>query len=473
MTSSLFKFSSPYTEKTKNAIPVILLREKSFSLWLKKQSAQVKGLCNESNFKGQAEKALIIRNSKGAIESIAVGINTPCQIYDTSHAVLALRGIKNAANFSYVLAGDVLKRQELENAYIGWGLACYDFDLYKSKKTQHPSLTWSKSADKKRILSMVQSIHFLRNIVNAPANILGPDELESAARYIAKISKAKTSVIHDKDLLKKNFPLIHLVGNGSDRRPRLIDITWGNPKNKSITLVGKGVCFDTGGLNIKPSSSMALMKKDMGGAAHVLALGHLIMSNKLPIHLRILIPAVENSINGSAFRPGDVIKSRKGMTIENTNTDAEGRLILADALTYACEKKTDLIIDYATLTGSARVALGPDIPPFFSNNDNVAEEIKSTGKDVGDPVWPMPLWRPYRKIIDSPIADMINSAGVPGDLIYSAVFLERFLTGTSDWVHIDTFSWEQFGRPGRPKGAADCGLRAIYSYLEKRYAKKR
>ena len=215
---------------------------------------------------------------------------------------------------------------------------------------------------------------------------------------------------------------------------------------------------------------MALMKKDMGGAAHALALGRLIMVLKLPVRLRILIPAVENAIGGNAFRPGDILQSRKGLTVENTNTDAEGRLILADALTYACEEKTDLIVDFATLTGSARAGLGPDIPPVFSTNDSLAEKLKSLSFKIGDLVWPMPLWRPYKKIIESPVANLLNSASVPGDLIFSALFLEQFLTGNPDWLHLDIYAWEHSGRPGRPRGGADTGLRAVLALMEDRYA---
>ncbi|HOO82557.1 MAG TPA: leucyl aminopeptidase family protein, partial [Alphaproteobacteria bacterium] len=258
-------------------------------------------------------------------------------------------------------------------------------------------------------------------------------------------------------------------GKASPRAPRLIEMVWGNAKHPKVTLVGKGVAFDTGGLDIKPSSSMALMKKDMGGAAHVIGLAKLIMDHGLPVRLRVLIPAVENVVGGAAYRPSDIIKSRKGVFVENTNTDAEGRLILADALAYACEDKPELVVDYATLTGSARAGLGPDIPAMFSNNEEVAQDIQKLAKKTEDPVWNMPLWQPYRKYLDSSNADIINSTGQAGDGIYSALFLETFVEKDTDWVHLDCFSWEMSGRPGRPKGAADTGLRTVFAYLQGRF----
>ena len=468
-----FKFTTPFTDKKKkHNIPVVLLKAGNFETWLKKQKPHVKMLCEQTGFKGQPERAMIVRNAKGELESVVVAIRTPCSAYDTGGAVNAIRAAlvkKYIHNATFYFTGENIKGVELENAHIGWGFACYQFDTYKPKITENPQLVWSKGVDKKRVQTTIESVHFLRDLVNAPANDMGPDEIESAARQIAGRAKATVKTIKDKELLKKNFPMIFTVGDGSDRRPRLIEINWGNPKHKKVTLVGKGVAFDTGGLNLKPTSAMALMKKDMGGAAHVLALGHMIMTLKLPVRLRILVAAVENSVSGRAFRPGDILRSRKGLTIENTNTDAEGRLILADALTYACEDKPDLIIDFATLTGSARAGLGPDIPAVFTNNEALGEKLKRLSFIADDPVWPMPLWRPYKKLMDSPVADMVNSTSVPGDLVYSALFLEQFLTGGPDWLHLDVYAWEHTGRTGRPRGGADTGMRAVYNLLEEKY----
>lgn len=252
----------------------------------------------------------------------------------------------------------------------------------------------------------------------------------------------------------------------------MIDLRWGNPKRPKVTLVGKGVVFDTGGVDIKPAKAMELMKKDMGGAAHVLAAARIIMALRIPVRLRVIIPAVENAVSDRAFRPSDVFTSRKGVTIENTNTDAEGRLILSDALALACEEKPDLLVDFATLTGSARVALGFEVPAMFSNNDKIAERLQKISMEVEDPVWRMPLWRPYRRVLKSGVADLINSTGQPGDLIYSALFLEHFVEEKTDWVHLDLFAWEPSGKPGRPRGGTDMGLRAVVTLIEDRYGRR-
>lgn len=471
-----FGFASPYRDTPRKAhVPVIFVRTKKFSAWLKKQPRHVKNLCLESGFSAQPDKVLTVRDAQGRIESLILGAGDICSVYSSAHAVAAIR---NQLSKDFIAAGSFyfeakdLTTDELFNAHVGWALGCYDFTNYKKGPPAQPALVWSKGVDKKKVFSLAESIFLLRDMVNTPANDMGPDELELAARHVAKKPKAQVKIIRDAELLDKNFPLIHAVGHGSDRRPRLIEMTWGDAKNPRLTLVGKGVCFDTGGLNIKPGPSMALMKKDMGGAAHVLTLGKLIMELKLPVRLRILIPAVENSVSGRAFRPGDIFSSRKGITVENTNTDAEGRLILADALTYACEDKPDMIVDFATLTGSARVALGPDIPPVFSNNDSITEALRKISWEIDDPVWPMPLWQPYRKLIESPVADLLNSSSVPGDLIYSALFLQQFLTGKPDWLHLDVYAWEHTGKPGRPRGGADTALRAVLGLIEQRYDKK-
>ncbi|MGB1077723.1 MAG: leucyl aminopeptidase family protein, partial [Bdellovibrionales bacterium] len=325
--------------------------------------------------------------------------------------------------------------------------------------------------NKKRVEAHIKSICLVRDMINTPANDLGPKELASCVQNIAKEHKAKVKVIDNQKTLEKDFPLVFTVGKASDRAPRLIDMTWGKEKDPKITLVGKGVIYDTGGLNLKPGQYMKNMKKDMGGAAHVLGIANIIMAMKLPVRLRLIIPAVENSISGPAFRPGDILKSRKGLTVENTNTDAEGRLILADALTLASEEDTEIIIDCATLTGSARAALGPDVPPFFSTNPTVAKELQALSFVEQDNLWFMPLLEQYNKTIESSIADIVNSAGSPGDLIYSALFLKKFLNRTPDWVHVDMYAWCDNPNPGRPSAGSDTGLRALYSYLEKRFSK--
>jgi leucyl aminopeptidase len=308
-----------------------------------------------------------------------------------------------------------------------------------------------------------------RDLTNTPSNDMGPAELEAAARKLAKQHGAKMQVTNG-GALARNFPLVNAVGAGSARAPRLIDITWGKSRDPKITLVGKGVCFDTGGLDIKPDAGMLNMKKDMAGAATAMALAHMIMSRGLKVRLRVIIPAVENSISGTSFRPRDVYVSRKGISVEIGNTDAEGRLILADGLALADEEKPALIVDFATLTGAARVALGPDVPPFFTDDDALAGELMRAGTGENDPLWRMPLWRPYNAMLDSKVADLNNvGAGGQGGAITAALFLQRFVTAKS-WLHLDIFAWTPAAKPGRPEGAECQAARALYAMLCARYA---
>jgi len=316
---------------------------------------------------------------------------------------------------------------------------------------------------------IVEGVTLCRDLTNTPSNDMGPAELEAAGRAFARRHGAKVRVTSG-DTLAKNFPLVNAVGAGSARKPRLIDITWGKPGDQKITLVGKGVCFDTGGLDIKPDSGMLNMKKDMAGAATALALAHMIIGRRLKVRLRVLIPAVENAISGTSFRPRDVYTSRKGISVEIGNTDAEGRLILADALTLADEEKPAMIVDFATLTGAARVALGPDVPPFFTDDDALADALARAGSTENDPVWRMPLWRPYQAMLDSKVADLNNvGAGGHGGAITAALFLRRFVSAKS-WVHLDIFAWTPAAKPGRPEGAECQTARALYAMLCKRYA---
>jgi leucyl aminopeptidase len=308
-----------------------------------------------------------------------------------------------------------------------------------------------------------------RDLINTPSNDMGPEELEAAARSLAQRFGATVESIVGDDLLQKNFPLVHAVGRASPRAPRLIDLNWGNASHPKITLVGKGVCFDTGGLDLKPSSSMLMMKKDMGGAASVLALAQMIMDAKLKIRLRVLIPAVENSVAGNAFRPLDVYPSRKGITVEIGNTDAEGRLVLADALTYACEDKPDLLVDFGTLTGAARVALGPELPPFYTKDDTLAADVARVAMAENDPLWRMPLWAPYDSWLDGKTATLnnVSSGGFAGSIV-CALFLQRFVEPQTKWLHADIYAWSS-GKPGRPEGAECQAARALYRLLAERH----
>jgi leucyl aminopeptidase len=360
-----------------------------------------------------------------------------------------------------------LDRPEL--TALGWLLELYKYDPYRAPKTKMVKLVVPKGVDRARVISLANASYQVRDLINGPANLVGPDTLEAAARALARAHRASLRVTSGR-ALEKGFPLIHAVGAASNRKPRLIDFSWGPARAPKVTLVGKGVCFDTGGLDIKPSSNMLLMKKDMGGAANVLGLARLIMEARLKIRLRVLIPAVENSISGSAFRPGDVFKSRKGITVEIGNTDAEGRLILADAMALAEEEKPDLLVDMATLTGAARVALGPDLPPIFTEDDALAADLVAHGQAVNDPLWRLPLWRPYEAMIETPIADL-NNAGAGGfaGAITAALFLRRFGDRAKAHVHLDIFGWTPIAKPGRPKGGEQQGMRALFSLLEARY----
>jgi leucyl aminopeptidase len=354
-------------------------------------------------------------------------------------------------------------------AALAFALGAYRFTRYHKSEGRKIKLDLPQSLDREDLERVVEAVTLVRDLVNTPANDMGPADLEEAARTLAAKHGAGARATVGDDLLRENFPLIHAVGRAAARRPRLIDLTWGDVDDPRITLVGKGVCFDSGGLDIKPESSMLNMKKDMGGAATALALAHMIMSRKLRLRLRVLIPAVENSISGAAFRPRDIYTSRKGITVEIGNTDAEGRLILADALTLADEDNPEMIFDFATLTGAARVALGPDLPPFFTDDDQLADKLMAHAAAENDPLWRLPLWRPYDEMLESKVAD-INNVGSGGQAgaITAALFMRRFVSAKS-WAHFDVFAWSPRSRPGRPEGGDCQAARAIYALLAARY----
>jgi leucyl aminopeptidase len=352
---------------------------------------------------------------------------------------------------------------------LAFALGSYQFARYRKADARNVRLVLPDAVDGDELTRVAEGVTLCRDLINTPSNDMGPAELEDAARALTKQHGA-TMRVTSGDELAKGFPLIHAVGMASPRAPRLIDMSWGKDGDPKITLVGKGVCFDTGGLDIKSDAGMLNMKKDMGGAATALALAHMIMSRKLKLKLRVLIPAVENSIAGNSFRPRDIYKSRKGITVEIGNTDAEGRLILADALALACEDKPALVVDFATLTGAARVALGPELPPFFTDDDVLADEFSRAGLAENDPAWRLPLWRPYDQMLDSKTADMNNvgSSG-HGGAITAALFLRRFVSVKS-WLHFDIFAWTASAKPGRPEGAECQTARALYSMLSSRYS---
>jgi leucyl aminopeptidase len=353
-----------------------------------------------------------------------------------------------------------------ELAAVAWGLGGYQFRRYKTSSSgDQPQLVIPANANMNRVRAIVEAVHFGRDLINTPASDLGPGELEQAARLLADKHRAAISVIVGNDLLQKNLPLIHTVGRASSRAPRLIDFAWGTSGPK-ITLIGKGICFDTGGLDIKPSSNMLLMKKDMGGAAAALALAHMIMEAKLPVQLRVLIAAAENSIAGNAFRPSDIIKSRAGLTVEIGNTDAEGRLVLADAMALADEDKPDLLVTLSTLTGAARTAVGPELSPFYCDDDGFARSLEDAGKAVADPLWRMPFWTAYESMLDSPVADMNNVSESPfAGSIVAALFLRKFVRTAKRYAHFDIYGWRPSAKPLGPRGGEVQSARALFEAI--------
>jgi leucyl aminopeptidase len=447
----------------KNGFPLYPVNPASFEQWMTNLAGVQQKWLKAAGFRAQTGKVCPLPDSNGELHGYAFGMAGRGWL----NQLTALPAKLPAGD--YRLVADWSRDQRLQ-ASLGWGLACYQFELYRQAPKKMPSLVLDEDiAEETRHLVVAQSL--VRDLVNTTTEDLGPAQLADAMKLQADEFDADTTVIHGVDLLSENFPAIHAVGRASDREPRLLKMEWGSKHDPLLALCGKGVCFDTGGLNLKLGAGMALMKKEMGGAAHVLALARLIMQAQLPVRLLVLIPAVENSVSGNAYRPGDVIPTRKGLNIEIGNTDAEGRVVLADALAYACEFEPDLVLDFATLTGAARVALGTDLPPVFSNDVNIANQITAAGEQVEDPLWVMPLYQPYNDLLKSPIADLNNTATTPyGGCITAALFLEHFVTAETDWVHIDTWAWNQGSRPGRPAGGEAIGLRAVFYYLKKRYS---
>jgi leucyl aminopeptidase len=355
-------------------------------------------------------------------------------------------------------------------ATLAFALGSYRFSRYRKTDAADVRLVPSDGIDAAEITRMAEAAHLARDLINTPSNDMGPEELALAAQQLAQRFGASFDCIVGDDLTRQNFPLIHAVGMASSRAPRLIDLTWGDPAHPKVTLVGKGVCFDTGGLDLKPSAGMLIMKKDMGGAANVLALAQMVMDAGLKLRLRVLIPAVENAVAGNAFRPLDIFTSRKGLTVEIGNTDAEGRLVLADALAAADEEKPDLLIDLGTLTGAARVALGPDIPPFYTNDETLALDVARCAKQENDPLWRLPLWPAYDSWLDSKVANINNApSGTFAGSITCALFLQRFVEDAKSWLHVDIYGWTPSAKPGRPEGGECQAARAIYKLLGERY----
>jgi len=455
------------TLKTKSvkvkSVPIHFVESNAFSAWFKKQTASVQNQSLTQGFKAKQNQVSIVTGTDGKIETVVIGYSQKIGIYSVCVVIDKI----GFGQFHIDMTG--LQPKDLEHIVTGWYLACYRFTAFKNNGTEFPQLCLPKSVGVHSAKSLAHSIYLVRNLINLPPNALGPQALADATVMIANLFKAKSRVIEDTELITENFPMIYAVGDGSERRPRLIDFTWGNTKHPKVTLVGKGVCFDTGGYDLKPSSAMLLMKKDMGGAAMALGVAYMVMALNIPVRLRVLIPAVENSVSGRAYRPSDILYSRQGLTVEIGNTDAEGRLVMADCLTLASEENPDLLIDFSTLTGAARTALGFDIPAMYSNNNKLAHDLQKLSMVAEDPLWQMPLWDGYKNDIISPVADLTNNANNPAGSITAALFLQHFVGSGIDWIHLDHYAWEATGKAGRPRGGADTGLRAILAFLQERY----
>ena len=445
----------------KAAVPILVTDSKKWPKLLAALTPAERRWAEGCTFDGAANTFCALPDPKGAVARVLAGVRDADDPF--ALAALPLKLPKGR----YVLGKGPVQVTP-ENAAFAWDLGSYQFTRYKKAKRKAAELQLESSGRVREALGMAEAIRLVRDLVNTPTEDLGPAELSDAVREQAELFGGKFDEWVGDELLERNFPAIHAVGRAAARAPRLLEVKWGDPGDPRLAIVGKGVCFDTGGLDIKTAEGMRLMKKDMGGAAHALALARLVMQHKLPVRLHLLIPAVENAIAGNAFRPGDVIRTRAGQSVEIGNTDAEGRVILCDALAYAVEQKPRTIIDFATLTGAARVALGPELPVLFCNDEKLATRLAAAADALDDPIWRLPLWRNYRRFFDSDIADFNNSGrGGYAGAIVGALFLDYFVPEDIAWAHFDVFSWNDVSRPGRPAGGEAQGLRATFEALSR------
>jgi leucyl aminopeptidase len=457
-------FRNLLTHQTAHALPIHLVSASTLNAWLKKAPAAHKAWVESHRFEALPDTALMLPAANGKPAAVLAGVAPAL----TPWSLAALPALLPAGTYKIATALSAVQHAQLA---LGVLLAQYQFSRYRRMKNKPFVLALPKNIALTPVTQLAEATALARDLINTPTNDMGPKELAAEAKKLAHSLKAEYREIVGDDLLKKNYPAIHAVGRASPNAPRLIDIRWGNTKHPKLTLVGKGVCFDTGGLDLKPLSAMRLMKKDMGGAALMLALATLVIRHALPVRLRVLIPAVENSVSGNAFRPQDIIRTRKGLSVEIGSTDAEGRVILCDALTEADSESPDLILDAATLTGAARTALGTELPALFSNQDKLARDLQTISHATHDPMWHLPLWQGYDKYVSSPIADITNSPNYNfAGAITAALYLQRFVRATTPWVHIDTYAWNAEAQPGRPIGGEALCLRALFAYLQKRYA---
>ena len=458
------------TRASKTTLPIHTVTRDSFAKWRSSASKREADWVAASGFKGAAGKFVIIPGPKGEPASVLAGISAEPSPWD--YAALSATLPKG----TYHVAKEPGKTLATQVA-LGWALGKYRFKRFHSTASDTADdarLVWPTAADRADVESAASATFLARDLINTPASHMGPVELAASAKALANEHKAKIKITVGEALIKANYPMVHAVGRASSRPPRLIDITWGRANAPKVSLVGKGVCFDTGGLDIKPAGGMLQMKKDMGGSATALGLAKMIMDAKLDVRLRVLIPAVENSVSGDAYRPQDVLTSRKGITVEVGDTDAEGRLVLADALWEASSDKPDLLLDFATLTGAQRVACGTDLPSFFCHDDRIADDLHKAGERVSDPVWRLPLFKAYRSELDSPVADICSvGKSRTGGAIHAALFLEEFVGENIPWIHVDFMGWTVSGKPGKPSGGEPQSMRAVFALIEQRFGKRK
>lgn len=454
------------TDKSRNAIPLTLLEKAELNVWLTVQTPWLQNWLQTTGFKAEPGQIALVPDDDGEIGGVVVG-------YENAPDMWSLAGLPYVLPQGAYELTNKFRQDVQQQLALGWALGAYKFTRFTKSAGRAPAqLVLAKGLE--QAVLMAEAITLVRDLINTPANHLGPQELAQAGLDIAKRYKARAKVLKGEELLKQNYPAIYEVGKGSARPPMLLDFTWGDAKAPKLTLVGKGIVFDTGGLDIKPSAGMLTMKKDMGGAAHVLALAQLIMANKLKLRLRVLVPIAENSVSGNAFRPSDIINSRSGKTIEIGNTDAEGRLVLCDAIYEAAQEKPDWLIDFATLTGAGWAAVGPQMGVFFSNDEKLAAKITEGSASQLDPLWRLPLWQPYAKSIKGKISDLNNNSSLgSAGAITAALFLEQFVPKGQVWAHFDVRAWNESARPGRPDGGEAFGLRAVYAAIENRFKSRR
>ncbi|HEV3371315.1 MAG TPA: leucyl aminopeptidase family protein [Xanthobacteraceae bacterium] len=460
-------FSIPFVTpgSASAAVPVTFVTAATWTQARERLDAKSRAFAAAAGFEPRAGRHLLLPGPDGGLSGVLFGLENADDAGKDLLRPGALPTLLPAGTYCFANAP-----HDARLAALAFALGAYRFARYRKVEDKDIRLELPAGVDGAELTRIAEGVALARDLINTPANDMGPAELESAAHDLATRHRATFRAIVGENLLSENFPLIHAVGRAADRAPRLIDIGWGDPANAKITLIGKGVCFDTGGLDIKTESGMLNMKKDMGGAATVLALGHMLMDRGAKVRLRILLPVVENAISGSAFRPRDIYRSRKGVSVEIGNTDAEGRLILADALALADEEAPELIVDMATLTGAARVALGPEVVPFYTDDDALAAELARSAEAESDPLWRLPLWLPYDTMLDSKVADINNvSAGGFAGSITAALFLRRFVTAAKTWLHCDIYAWNQATKPGRPEGAECQAARALYHLITARY----